>query len=653
VAIDLRKSFAIIKPPERLRISEWAREHARLKDGSRYYPWPFQIEMLDILNHPLTRKVTVQKSTRVGYTQILLAYMGYRLAHEPGNLIMARPTIEDSKAFMKEHVAAMLGWDVFKELAAAEAASSRKSATDTTLEKFVPGGSLKAIGANSPGGFRDKDGDAIISDEVDGWPVSAGDEGDQLMLFAERLMQAFDPKDIAGSTPTDELISKIHPRFLESDQRYYHVPCEHCGAKQKLVWGSGEDDKPGLRWFPFKDPTEYWYQCVNGCRMQESSKLWALQNGLWIPENPDAYTKHGHAGFHVHALYSLQPGAEWPLLARKFLETYKSPVKHKTFINTTLGDVWRVKGDVPDWQRLSDRREEWKKGWVPYGGCVLTCGIDVQGAGIGRIECFVIAHGRGGQRWLVDHHEVEGDPFVRKTWDKMETFVRSKFPHENGTSMMTIERGAVDMGYATRAAYQFCLRMGLDWMIPVKGSPNLNAPPISASQAMELQHRSNKQTKNENVRVHLIGGHGLKLELYHDLALDKPDPNAEEPEHRRYPDGYVHLPTWLDLGTLKELVSEQWIAEKSEWKPTGPNEFMDCMNYAKAALIHRGAERWTEDEWDRLEAVYGLPGAVTLEEESPSVSQKPDEEDALAEAPAATTQKRKKPKSSWLYGGER
>ena len=48
------------------------------------------------------------------------------------------------------------------------------------------------------------------------------------------------------STPTVKGLSRIEAAFLESDQRYYYVPCPECDHKQKLVWKNviWEEDKP-------------------------------------------------------------------------------------------------------------------------------------------------------------------------------------------------------------------------------------------------------------------------------------------------------------------------------------------------------------------------------------------------------------------------
>jgi phage terminase large subunit GpA-like protein len=643
VAQDLLRCFRVIKAPERLSISQWAAKHARLKDGTRYHPWPFQIGILDELNNPRTTKVTLMKSSRVGYTQILLAYIGYRIAHDPGNLLLARPTIEDTKKFMKKEVGDVIRWPIMKTLGFARSVSG--SLTDTITEKYFPGGWLKGIGANSPGGFRDHDADATISDEIDGWPVVAGLDGDQLALIEVRLEQSHDPKDIAGSTPTEESVSKIYKRFLDSDQRHYWVKCKTCSAMQKLVWGHGKDNEPGLRWEPFEAPQKVWYQCVNGCEIPESEKLWMLEHGEWRAEKPEVYERTGHAGFHINSLYSLQNGARWKKLAERFVEQHGKPATFKAFVNTRLGEVWRVKGEAPDWKRLYDRSraEDRPSGKVPYGACYLTCAIDVQAAAGGRLEIMVYGHGRGGTTYPVEQRIIAGSPFETDTWAQAEAFCRGKWEHANG-EMLGIFKAAVDVGYATLPAYRFCKKMGLNWFMPVRGSKLLTAPPIAASTAMELTGKTGKKLKSE-VRVHLIGGHVLKQELYGNLNLEFPT------DGKPFPLGYVHLPSWFSEEMCKQIVAEEWIAEKNDWIKRHPaNEQLDLWVYNRAAAIAAGADKWTEAEWAVLEAQYAAPGQeVSAPEEDPEpVQQAKVEPEPSRRDPEPVSQQRRT--DDWLGG---
>ena len=50
----------------------------------------------------------------------------------------------------------------------------------------------------------------------------------------------------------------------------------------------------------------------------------------------------------------------------------------KVWVNTTLGETWVDKGEAPHWQRLFERKENYLIGVVPFGGLVLTAGVDAQ-----------------------------------------------------------------------------------------------------------------------------------------------------------------------------------------------------------------------------------------------------------------------------------
>ena len=62
----------------------------------------------------------------------------------------------------------------------------------------------------------------------------------------------------------------------------------------------------------------------------------------------------------------------------------------KTFKNTELGETWVEEGEAPDWQRLVERREDYRIGTVPPGGLLLVGAADVQKD---RIEASIWAFG--------------------------------------------------------------------------------------------------------------------------------------------------------------------------------------------------------------------------------------------------------------------
>ncbi len=112
------------------------------------------------------------------------------------------------------------------------------------------------------------------------------------------------------------------------------------------------------------------------------------------------------AGFHLSSLYSPVGWFSWGDAAKQFEQAQKNPALLQVFVNTVLGETWTLLGEAPEWQKLYDRREDYKVGTVPRGGLFLTAGADVQKD---RIEVEIAAWGRGKESWSVDYRVFEGD----------------------------------------------------------------------------------------------------------------------------------------------------------------------------------------------------------------------------------------------------
>ncbi len=71
-----------------------------------------------------------------------------------------------------------------------------------------------------------------------------------------------------------------------------------------------------------------------------------------------------------------------------FEEAQKKPALLQVFINTVLGETWALQGDAPEWQRLYDRREDYRDRVGAEGRAVLD----------GRRRCPEGPHRAGGCR---------------------------------------------------------------------------------------------------------------------------------------------------------------------------------------------------------------------------------------------------------------
>jgi phage terminase large subunit GpA-like protein len=182
------------------------------------------------------------------------------------------------------------------------------------------------------------------------------------------------------------------------------VPCPHCREHQVLKFGQ-------LRWTEGKPDTTV-YVCEHcGRAIENHHKQQMLAAGEW---RRAAAGDGRTAGFHLSSMYSPVGWFSWADAAKQFEEAQKNPALLQVFVNTVLGETWTLQGEAPDWQKLYDRREDYKIGVVPPGGLFLTAGADVQKD---RIEVEIVAWGRGKESWSVDYRIYEGDTAKPEVWD--------------------------------------------------------------------------------------------------------------------------------------------------------------------------------------------------------------------------------------------
>ena len=83
------------------------------------------------------------------------------------------------------------------------------------------------------------------------------------------------------------------------------------------------------------------------------------------------------AGFLIHEVYS--PWVSWIEMVKNFLEMKKLPDTFKTFVNTSLAELWDedMEGEGLNAEALATRTEKYDH-QVPEGVFVITCAIDVQ-----------------------------------------------------------------------------------------------------------------------------------------------------------------------------------------------------------------------------------------------------------------------------------
>lgn len=565
--------------PERIERelpSEWAERKRILSSGLTSLPGPFRWdvtpylrEIIDLFS-PLesTQKVVIMKGAQLGFTVgILENLIGWIIDKEPGPTMfvsadkgMAESVVELRVDKMIE--SAGLAGKIFAQV---EKAHGRKTG-DTKSKKEFPGGFLLPVGPNVAGKLRSYSIKTILFDELDGYPLTVGAEGDPVKL-AERRTDAFSSsrKLLFISTPTIEATSRIKQLYEAGDKNHYFVPCKHCGEYQVLKWEGIKyelDKKGALDWESVR------YECSKcGKPWRNSDKALFLGKGEWRPtaraSEPDLKS------YHLSSLYSPIGFRSWESIVQEWVRIKDDYSSLKVFVNTVLGEPWQERGEAPRWERIMLRREDYEPGTVPEGArpLVVTLGADVQAD---RIEAEVVAWGKDKESWSVNYYVLEGDTSDLESvaWKGLYDVLMEDH------AGLPIAMALIDAGFRTTHVYQFCEQF-VSGVMPCMGESmqtygrrifQIRSVPGYATQRVDIQTSQ------------------LKGELYGYLQ--------RVPSDESFPPGYCHFPLAYTEKHFKQLTAEERVSEKLRsggtryvWKKVRErNEQLDARIYAMTGL---------------------------------------------------------------------
>jgi phage terminase large subunit GpA-like protein len=579
------------RPDPLLSVSEWADSYRTLSQRASAEPGPWRTdrtpylrEIMDCLSPSSpVETVVLMKGAQIGGTECGNNWIGYVVHQAPGPMLSIQPTVEMAKRNSKQRIDPLIEESpMLRELVSDP--RSRDSG-NTMLAKEFPGGILVMTGANSAVGLRSMAARYLFLDEVDAYPGDVDGEGDPVNLALARTRTFARRKMFMISTPKITGRSRIEASFEDSDQRYYWVPCPHCHECQILKFAH-------VRW-PKGEPEKAIYVCEHcECQIENHEKHWMLPRGEWRPAAPGPGKA---AGFHLSSLYSPVGWFSWADAAAMSEEAQKNPALLQVFINTVLGETWALQGEAPEWQRLYDRREDYRIGTVPKGGLFLTAGVDIQKD---RIEVEIVAWGRGKESWSVDYEVLEGQTAEGTVWQKLITVLNTWYPIESG-GVLPIVKFAIDSGHATPEVYAWTRKYGGERAVVIKGDSRAAAP-ISQPSAIDIGPQGNRV--RSGIRVWPVNGSMIKEELYRWLRLDRPTEESGEP----YPPGYCHFPKYGEE-YFKQITAEQLVTRivkgyrRTEWQKTRDrNEALDARTYARAAAAVYGMDRFNDVVWKTL-----------------------------------------------------
>ena len=451
--------------------------------------FPYFREIIDRFS-PLdpTKEIVVMKGNQVGATTAILeSILLYNIASDPKAQMYVTADAGLAKTSAQVRIEKMIDNAGIRHLIFSQSRKKKGSRNtgDTAIAKEYPGGYLHLFGSRSPAKFRGLSYPFALADEVDAFPDHIPKEGTVINLVKNRT-DAYDIKYkiLWSSTPLVKQSSKINELFEKGDQRYYYVPCKHCGMMQTLVW-HGEDKESGYRWGIVWENDDHFlpkletvaYKCRNpecGGLMKNFDKASIIAKGEWraTVERPlSVDTK----SYHITPLYNPPGMFSWERMVKLWAECWdieknrvRSREAYRIFRNTKQGQPFEEGGRQINYERaILFRRTGFISKHVPNKMAIADCGspilivvasVDVQQ------KCLYVdvkGYADGGVTWTLDFFAIQGDTEqFNGPWDKLDEYIsEQRFIGDDG-AVYRIQITLVDSGHYTDWVYTFVKRHG-------------------------------------------------------------------------------------------------------------------------------------------------------------------------------------------------
>ena len=552
-------ALEVLRPRERLTVSQWAEKNRVLPDGNAIPgPWrnnvtPYLVEIMDTFGDDVVEKVIFVKPTQVGGTSAMENILGNLIDQAPAPTMIVYPSDDLAERTVDAKLEPMIKACKVLSEKYREHISKKLQLKFGTMTVYLNG-------ANSPADLASTNIRDLFLDEVDKYPGASKKEADPVSLAIERTKTYTTNRYIfMTSTPTLKT-GHIWKAKEEADaEKHYFVPCPHCGQFIELKFAQ-------IKW-PSKDVVPEKreraemasYVCqACGAVITDQHKGKMLEAGRWEYVRKSAEHPKSVA-YWINTLYS--PFTRFSEIAYEFMKSKDDPELLQNFTNSWLAEPWedtRLKTnadlvmerqtDVPAWEL-----PEWTK--------LLTGGIDVQ-------ENCLYWTIRAWGDFMTSQNVAHGQAL---SMAEVERVMNTEFKLPSGEKMM-VELALMDSGDQTDEVYNFCIS-NYDWVRPCKGS----STPLQGHYRISIVDKAGSQANGMQLVI-VDGG------KYKDMIAAR----------MRRPNGRG---SWMvhkdcDLEYAEQVTAEHKITERSKGKVIqkwdvktshAANHYLDCEVYAAAA----------------------------------------------------------------------
>ena len=368
----LERSGELLLPPPRITPSQWASDHIKVTDGDRQGPikfnrgYEYQKDIMDTFFGPFApgeyRRVGVCfKGAQSGVTTVSQIGLIAWTTHYKVSSFHLLPRECDAKDKAK-NMTAMIETDPELE------AKFKKS--QARIRKTKAGQTLRVAYSNSQSELKNWQGGIGVFDEVDDLERK---DFDSVAMAKQRMGSYRRRIEIYIGTPTYPNYG-IHQVWMDSDQRFYHVPCPICKKEQVLDFDKNIEFDATLETDEEKASSAR-FKCAH-CDETWDHRLREIANGKghWVITRPEKKI----IGFAISRLYV--PSALASKMVSDYLAGLKSDKAMREHYNQNLGKVYLpTTGKLEEHmiEHVIDSEVVW--GRIPKDSEFVSVGVDVQG----------------------------------------------------------------------------------------------------------------------------------------------------------------------------------------------------------------------------------------------------------------------------------
>lgn len=619
----------LLRPPEEITVAEAAAKYMRTPRG----PWdpahtPYIVLPLNRASSREYQLVILVAPAQSGKTEGgVLGFLSYIMKCAPGDVLIVEKSFVDARDFSRRRLDRM-----FRNSPELKSLLSNRRVDDNTYDKFMKDGSIIKLAwpaINQLAGRPIKYG---IATDYDRMPEDVDGEGtvvDHLRKRGTTYLssattfiesspgrEVLDPTWRPASPHEGPPATGIMALYNRGDRCRWYWRCRHCGNEfmptfDRLVYD--ETGSPAARAATVVMPCP---EC--GVIIRSHDKHWHNQpenGGRWLAEWEvmGGEPQTGIASFWLEGPAAAdQP---WESLVQDYLladaEYQRTGDEQalKTTVSQSQGRPYlsRRLSAMRKSDTLQERAEvHLTARVVPPGARLLLSAVDIQS---GRFVVQVVGFGPGRECWLIDRYDialsariVNGEPqsvdpaSQDADWNLLtEKVLKASYPIDDGSGRhlrvkLTASDSAGQPGVTDRAYnyWRQLRRAGLGAsLLLVKGSEGTRQGPRVQLTYPDTSNRKDRLAgARGDIPILMLNSNALKDALHADLSIDTPGP------------GCIHLPAWVENSFWDELTAEVRTDKKGWQKIGGRNEAWDLFCYARALLIHLGAEKWGDD-WER------------------------------------------------------